>query len=55
MNKALLNKILPHFLVILAFLAISVIYCYPALEGKVVNQNDITHWKGANKDRKSVV
>jgi hypothetical protein len=47
MNKGLLRKILPHFIAFLVFLIIAVIYCKPALEGKVVQQHDITQWQGA--------
>ena len=41
------KKIVPHVLAIGIFLIVAVIYCKPTLEGKVVIQNDITHWKGA--------
>jgi hypothetical protein len=47
MNKDLLKKILPHLIAVIVFLAVAVIYCRPALEGKVVLQHDITSWKGA--------
>lgn len=47
MNKDLFKKFLPHLLAILVFLAVAVIYCSPALQGKVVSQHDITSWKGA--------
>ncbi len=41
------KKLLPHFVAVIIFLGISVIYCRPALEGKVLSQHDITQWKGA--------
>ncbi len=47
MNKDLFKKILPHLIAILIFLVVAVIYCSPALQGKVVSQHDITSWKGA--------
>jgi hypothetical protein len=47
MQNNFLKKALPHFAAIAVFLIIAVLYCKPALEGKVVNQSDITNWKGA--------
>lgn len=47
MNKGLFRKILPHLIAVLLFLIIAIIYCKPALEGQVLQQHDITHWKGA--------
>jgi predicted Zn-dependent protease len=45
--NAWFKKLLPHLLAVIVFLGIAVIYCRPALEGKVVSQHDITQWKGA--------
>src|SRR5690242_4945310 len=47
MNKGLFRKILPHLIAVLLFLIIAIIYCKPALEGMVLQQHDITQWKGA--------
>ncbi|HEY0040254.1 MAG TPA: hypothetical protein VGB71_06300, partial [Flavisolibacter sp.] len=47
MKKGLLAKLLPHIIAVIIFLLVAVLYCQPALEGKVVNQSDVTHWKGA--------
>lgn len=47
MNKDLFKKFLPHLIAIGIFLVIAVIYCSPALQGKVITQTDITHWKGS--------
>ena len=47
MNKDLFKKFLPHLIAIVIFLIAAIIYCSPALQGKVVAQTDITHWKGA--------
>ena len=47
MNKGLFAKLLPHLIAIIIFLLVAVLFCQPALEGKVVNQSDVTHWKGA--------
>lgn len=47
MNKGLFAKLLPHLLAVVIFLAVALIYCKPALEGKVVNQSDVTQWQGS--------
>ena len=47
MKKGLFAQLLPHLIAIVVFLLVAVLYCQPALEGKVVNQSDVTHWKGA--------
>ena len=46
MNKGLINKLLPHFIAVIVFLLVTVIYCRPVLQGKVINQGDVTQWKG---------
>lgn len=47
MKKGLFLKLLPHLVAVAVFLLVAVLYCQPALEGKVVNQSDVTHWKGS--------
>ena len=47
MKNGFLKKILPHLAALAVFLIIALLYCKPALEGKVLNQSDITNWKGA--------
>lgn len=47
MKNSFLKKAIPHAIVVAIFLIIAALYCKPALEGKVVNQSDITNWKGA--------
>ncbi|MCH5596828.1 hypothetical protein [Niabella ginsengisoli] len=44
-----IKQSLPHFLAILIFLLVSVLFCKPVLEGKVLNQHDtgISGWKGS--------
>lgn len=44
------KKIIPHVLAIAIFLIVALIYCKPALEGKVLQQSDITQWKAMSKD-----
>ena len=45
MNKWI-KPVLPHLLSVGIFLLISLIYCKPALEGKVINAHDNQGWKG---------
>ncbi len=40
------KKLLPHVFAISIFLIVALIYCKPALEGKVLQQTDIVQWKG---------
>ncbi|PZP49615.1 MAG: hypothetical protein DI598_07385 [Pseudopedobacter saltans] len=44
------KKILPHVLAIVAFLVIAIIYCRPAMQGQVLQQSDVMHWKGMAQD-----
>ncbi|HEV8283356.1 MAG TPA: YfhO family protein [Chitinophagaceae bacterium] len=46
MNSGLVKKGLPHIIAIAVFLIITAIFCKPTLEGNVLNQHDITGWKG---------
>lgn len=41
-----IKKLLPHVVAIVIFLLVSVLYCKPALEGKVLNAHDNIGWKG---------
>jgi len=41
------KKILPYGIAIVAFVAIAMAYCIPALQGKVLMQGDVNNWKGA--------
>lgn len=40
------KKILPHLIAVAIFLIVAVIYCKPALQGKVVQQADVQGWRG---------
>jgi hypothetical protein len=40
------KKLLPHIIAVVIFLLVAVIFCKPALEGKVVYQHDLQGWRG---------
>ncbi len=44
------KKILPHLYALGIFLIVALVYCKPALEGKVLQQHDITQWKAMSHD-----
>ncbi|MBN1340105.1 MAG: YfhO family protein, partial [Bacteroidales bacterium] len=50
MEQISLRKILPYFVAVLVFIAISLIYFYPLLEGKSLRQEDIMRHKGMSKE-----
>ncbi|MFN2438722.1 MAG: YfhO family protein [Chitinophagaceae bacterium] len=45
MQKTAFQKLLPHLIAIVIFLIVALVYCKPTLEGKVLQQTDITQWK----------
>ena len=47
------KKILPYVVAIVAFVAVAMIYCAPALEGKVLVQGDVNNWKGAAQEARN--
>ena len=49
MNVSILKKGLPHLIAVLVFLIVAVVYCRPALEGKVVGQSDVEQWKAMSQ------
>ena len=49
------KKILPHVIAVVIFLVVAVIYCKPALEGKVLQQNDVTQWKAMVQNQEIAV
>jgi hypothetical protein len=50
MFKSLFKSALPHFIAVAIFAIVAIVYCKPALEGKVLQQSDITQWKGMAQD-----
>lgn len=46
MKNSLVKKILPHFIAVVVFLIVSVLFCKPALDGDILNQHDNVGWKG---------
>ncbi|MEY3436519.1 MAG: hypothetical protein RL335_975, partial [Bacteroidota bacterium] len=50
MQKLNVQKLWPHAVAIISFIIISLFYCKPALDGKVLQQSDVMHWKGMSKD-----
>ncbi len=51
MKKINWKQLLPHIIAIGIFLVVALIYCKPALEGKVLQQSDITQWKAMAQDQ----
>ena len=47
------KKIVPYAVAIVAFVAVAMIYCAPALQGKVLIQGDINNWKGAAQEART--
>ncbi len=46
-----LNRLYPHFLAILGFVIVSLIYFYPVLQGKKIYQSDIAQYTGMAKEQ----
>jgi hypothetical protein len=46
MKSSFLKKLVPHLIAAGIFLLVAIVYCSPALQGKVVNQHDVLGWKG---------
>lgn len=46
MKNDLFKQILPHFIAVLVFLIVSLLFAMPALQGNVLNQHDIIGWNG---------
>jgi len=52
MKNFSLKKLLPHLIAILSFVIVAVIFCKPALEGKVLQQSDNIQWKAMYEDQR---
>ncbi|MGL6267483.1 MAG: hypothetical protein ACRC2O_06135, partial [Chitinophagaceae bacterium] len=50
MKNLSFKTLLPHVVAVFIFLLIAVIYCKPALEGKVLVQSDVVNWQGMVQD-----
>lgn len=46
------KKLLPHLIAVVVFIAVTLAYMHPLLEGKVVYQGDITNFTGMSKEIK---
>src|SRR6476659_6587859 len=46
MKNQALKKLLPHFIAVIVFLVVSLVFCKPVLDGNVLNQHDNISWKG---------
>ncbi len=45
-SKDLLRRGLPHLIAIAVFFVVSVVYCRPIFDNKVLDQEDVTQWQG---------
>ncbi|MBY0348326.1 MAG: YfhO family protein [Hydrotalea flava] len=44
------KQLLPHVIAIVIFVIIAVLFAKPTLEGKVLQQSDVIHWRGMAQD-----
>ena len=54
MKNFSLKSLLPHGIAVAIFLIVALVYCKPAIEGKVLQQEDIVQWLGMSKDQQNV-
>jgi MFS family permease len=47
-----LKAIYPHLLALMIFLIVAIVFCKPALEGKVLQQSDTMQWKAMYEDQR---
>lgn len=50
MNKGLIQKLLPHLIAVVVFVIVAAIYCKPALQGMVLQQEDVVQWEAMAKN-----
>lgn len=50
MSKSFFKSLLPHIIAVVIFAIVAIVYAKPAIEGKVLQQSDITQWKGMAQD-----
>jgi hypothetical protein len=53
MLKTIFKSALPHLLAILVFAIVAIVYCKPALDGKVLQQSDNIQWKGMSHSQQT--
>ncbi|MFN8326296.1 MAG: hypothetical protein U0T80_11225, partial [Flavobacteriaceae bacterium] len=46
-----IQKFYPHFLAIIGFITVSLLYFYPVLQGKKIYQSDIVQYTGMAKEQ----
>lgn len=49
-EKTIIEKLLPHVVAILCFLAITMLYFSPVIQGKIISQSDISQYTGASQE-----
>ena len=47
------KKIVPYVVGIVVFIAVAMVYCAPALQGKILVQGDVNNWKGAAQEART--
>jgi hypothetical protein len=53
MFKSLFKSALPHLIAVAVFAIVAIVYCKPALEGKVLQQSDNIQWKGMSHSQQA--
>ena len=47
-----LKAMYPHLLALMIFLIVAIVFCKPALDGKVLQQSDTMQWKAMYEDQR---